>query len=81
LRIVEVKGAAEAEDRARKLIKERDPKARRILFKIVEKMDDSWLIEGEVWFKRLRLFTVKKTFRLQISSETGKTTSYQEEPF
>jgi hypothetical protein len=49
------------------------------LFQRVEKRDNSWLIEGEVWFKRLRLFTVKKTFRLKISSKIGKTTSYQQE--
>jgi hypothetical protein len=76
--MVEVKGAAEAEVKAIKLIKEKHPKLRRILFKRVEKKDNSWLIEGEVWFKWLHLFTVKKTFRLQISSETGEATSYQE---
>ena len=48
--------------------------------KRVEKKDNSWPIEEEVWFKRLRLFTVKKTFRLKISSKTGKIASYQEEP-
>ena len=79
LGMVEVRGAADAEDRARKLILERHPKARRILFKRVEKKDNSWLMEGEFWFKRLRLFTFKKTFRLKISSKTGKITSYQEE--
>ena len=75
---MEVKGVADAEDRARKLIGERYPKVRRILFKRVDKKDDSRLIEGEVWFQRLRLFTVKRTFRLQIDSETGDVTSYQE---
>jgi hypothetical protein len=75
---VEVRSAADAEDRAKKLIREKHPKLRRILFKRVEKNDNSWLMEGEVWFKRLRLFTVKKTFRLKISSKTGKTASYQE---
>jgi hypothetical protein len=79
--MVEVKGAADAEVRARKLIGESHPKVRRILFKRVEKKDNSWLIEGEVWFKWLRLFTVKKTFKLQISSETGEATSYQETLF
>jgi len=68
----------DAEDRAREYIRERYPKVRRILFKRVDKKDSSWLIEGEVWFKRLRLFTVKRTFRLRISSETGDITSYQE---
>ena len=79
--VVEVRGAADAEDRAKKLILERHPKARRILFKRVEKKDNSWLIEGEVWFKWLRPFTVKKIFKLQISSETGEVASYQEALF
>jgi len=69
--MVETRNVVDAEDRARKLILERHPKAWRILFKKVDKKDNSWLIEGEVWFKWLRLFTFKKTFRLQISSEKG----------
>jgi hypothetical protein len=68
----------DAETRAREYIRERHPKMRRILVRRVEKEDDAWLIEGEVWFKRLRLFTVKRTFKLRISSETGDITSYQE---
>jgi hypothetical protein len=79
--MVEVKGAAEAEVRARRLITESHPKVRRILFKRVDKKDNSWLIEGEVWYRLLHIFTVKKTFRLQISSETGEATSYQETLF
>jgi hypothetical protein len=78
---VEVKDATDAEDRAKKLIREKRPKLRQILFKRVEKKDNSWLIEGEIWFKRLYLFTVKKFFKLQISSETGEATSYQETHF
>jgi hypothetical protein len=79
--MMEVKGLADAEVRARRLIMESHPNVRRILFKRVDKKDNSWLIEGEVWFKWLRLFTVKKTFKLQISSETGEVTSYQEALF
>ena len=80
MRIVKVKGAAEAEDRVKKVIREKHPKLKRVLFKRVEKNDNSWLMEGEFWFKRLRLFTFKKTFRLKINSKTGKVTSYQETP-
>lgn len=70
--------AMDAENRAREFIRERHPKMRRILVRRVDKKDDSWLIEGEVWFKRLRLFTVKRTFKLRIGSKTGEVTSYQE---
>jgi len=78
LRMVEVEGPADAEDRAREFIRERHPKVRRILFERVDRKGDAWLIDGEVWFKRLRLFTIKRTFRLRIGSETGEVTSYQE---
>jgi len=76
--MVEVEGRANAEDRAREYIRERHPKVRRILLRRVEKEDGAWLIEGEVWFKRLRFFTIRRSFRLQIGSETGEVTSYQE---
>jgi hypothetical protein len=44
--VVKVRGVADAEDRSRKLILERHPKARRILFKRVEKNGNSWLMKG-----------------------------------
>jgi hypothetical protein len=76
---VEVKGAADAEERTRRFILERHPKATRILFRRVDNMGYSWLVEGEVWFKRLHLFTVKRIFKVQISLETGEAASFQEE--
>jgi hypothetical protein len=81
VRIVEVKGATDAEVMARRLIVERHSGVRRILFKRVDKMDGSWLVEGEVWYRLLGIFTVKKFFKLQISSTNGKATSYQETLF
>jgi len=78
LGVVEVRGAADAEDRAKKVIREKHPKLKRILFKRVEKNDNSWLIEGEVWYRLLGFFTVEKSFRLRINSETGEVTSYRE---
>ena len=79
--MVEVKGAADAEVRARRLIVERHSGVRRILFKRVDKMDGSWLLEGEFWYKLLGIFTVKKFFKIQISSKNGKATSYRETLF
>jgi hypothetical protein len=76
--MVEVKDPTDAEARAREHIRERHPKVRRILFKRVDRKGNAWLIEGDVWFQRLHLFTAKKSFRLQIDSETGEVTSYQE---
>lgn len=68
----------DAETRAREFIRERHPKMKQILIRRVDKKDDSRLIEGEVWFKRLRFFTVKRAFKLRIDSKTGEVTSYQE---
>jgi len=60
--MVQVKGAADAEVRARRLIVERHSGVRRILFKRVDKMDGSWLVEGsfgiDCWaFSLLRSFS------------------------
>ena len=62
----------DAEVRVREFIRERHPKVRRFLFKRVDRKGDAWLIEGDVWFQRLRLFTVKRNFRLRIGSETER---------
>jgi len=64
----------------KKVIREKHPKLKRVLFKGVEKNDNSWPIEGEVRYRLLGFFTGKKSFKLQINSETGEATSYQEEP-
>jgi hypothetical protein len=37
-----------------------------------------WLMNGEVWFKWAYFFTAKRSFRLQMISETGEITFYEE---
>ena len=76
---LKVKGAAGAGEKARRLILKRHPDATRILFRRIDNMGHSWLVEGEVWFKRLRLFTVKRNFKIEIGVEKGEVSSYHEE--
>ena len=70
--------AEEAETKAMEFVKRRHPRVRRILIRTVEREAGVWLVEGEVWFKRARLLTAKRSFRLQVSRETGQVKSYEE---
>lgn len=74
----EIKGPMEAEVRAREFIRDRHPRVRQILFRRAHRKGDVWLVDGEVWFKRAYFFTARRSFRLQMSSKTGKLTSYEE---
>lgn len=74
----EIEGPAEAEARAKEFIRGRHRGVRQILFRRTHREGDVWKVEGEVWFKRMYFFTAKRTFRLQMKSETGEVTSYEE---
>lgn len=76
--MVEIRGPAEAEDRAKKFIDDRHYKVRQVLFRTVQKEGEVWLLEGEVWFRWAHFFTVKRFFRLKMKPETGDVTSYEE---
>lgn len=73
----EIKEPSRVEDRARGYIQKKHLKVKHILFRKVQKEGDIWLIEGEVSFKRL-FFTAKRSFRLEVRSETGEVASYEE---
>ncbi|MGC8940131.1 MAG: hypothetical protein ACP5IM_06800 [Candidatus Bathyarchaeia archaeon] len=77
---LKVKGALDAEERAKRLVLEKHSKATHIQIKRMDKMDNSWLIEGEFRFKRLHLFTAKKLFKAEIDAENGEAKSYIEWP-
>lgn len=70
--------AMDAENRARQFIRHRRPRANGVRFRRTWREGDVWMVEGEFWFKRLRLFTAKRSFRLQVSAETGEVASYEE---
>lgn len=71
-------GFCEAEAKAREFIKKRHSRVRRIFFRTMYKEEDSWMLNGEVQFKRAYLFVTQRSFRLQVKSETGEVTSYEE---
>jgi hypothetical protein len=71
-----IKGAAEAEEKAKEILKEKHPV--RIMISKVDRTNNSWLIEGEICYKRLKLFTIKRMFKLEINAENGKPLTYQE---
>ena len=73
-----VKGAAEAEEKAKEILKERHPNVFRIIINKVDRTNGSWLIQGEIYYKRLKLFTIKRKFKLEINAENGKLITYQE---
>ena len=77
---LKVKGALDADERAKRLILEKHPKATHIQIKRTDKMDSSWLIEGEFRFKRLHLFATKRFFKAEIDVENGEAKSYTEWP-
>ena len=66
--------AKEAETKAIEFVRRRHPRVRRILIRRMERGENVWLVEGEVWFKWAYLFPAKKLFKLRISSETGEVT-------
>jgi hypothetical protein len=66
------------ENKARAFIEKKHSGTQQIFFKSVQKNGSMWLIEGEVRFKRRFFFTVKRSFRLQMRSETGEVESYKE---
>jgi len=78
LKMEEIKGPSEAEARAREFIEERHFRVRQVLFRSVQREEDVWLLEGEVWFKWAYFLTAKRSFRLQMKPETGEVTSYEE---
>jgi hypothetical protein len=76
--MVTIKGALEAEGRAREFIEERHFRVKGVFFRTVQKKGDMWLLEGEVRFKRRFFFAAKRSFRLQMKLETGEVIFYEE---
>jgi hypothetical protein len=60
-----IKGAAEAEEKAEEILKERHPNVFRIIINKVDRTNNSWLIQGEIYYKRLKLFTIKESLNLK----------------
>jgi len=72
--------SAEAEARARDFIKQKHSKVERIFFKTMYREENSWVLQGEVRFKRAFFFTVNRSFEFRINIDTGEVVFYGENP-
>ena len=70
--------AMNAENRAREFIGNRHPRVKIVRFTRTWREGDVWLVGGELWFRRARFFTARRSFRLRISGETREVTPYEE---
>jgi len=70
----------EAEARARESIKQRQSRMERIFFRTMYREENSWILRGEVQFRRAFFFAVKRSFELRINMDTGEVVFYEENP-
>jgi len=70
--------AKEAETIAKGFIKQRHPRVERIFFRTMHREGDAWVLHGEVEFKQVYFFAAVRSFKLQVSTNTGEVTSYEE---
>ena len=68
----------EAEARAREFIKRKRSRVRQIFFRTMYKEGDTWVLHGEVEFKRAYFFATVSSFKVQVNMNTGEVISYEE---
>ncbi|MBE0511806.1 hypothetical protein IBX38_02010 [Candidatus Bathyarchaeota archaeon] len=69
---------SQAEAGAREFIKQKHSRVERIFLRTVYRERNTWVLHGEVQFKRAYFFGAERSFRLQINPETGEVASYEE---
>lgn len=69
-----------AEAIARQFIRHKHHKVERIFFKTMYPEENSWVLHGEVQFKRALFFTISRSFELRIDMDTGEVTLFKESP-
>jgi len=67
-----------AETAAREFVKQRHSRVERIFFRKMYREADAWVLHGEVEFKRVYFFAAVRSFKLQVNTNTGEVTSYEE---
>ena len=72
----EVTNPREIETKAREFIKKRHFRVKQIFFKTIKRGGNAWFLEGDVSFGFI--FTAARTFKLNINSENGEVTPYEE---
>jgi hypothetical protein len=70
--------SGEAESRARQFIKQRHSRVERIFFRTMNREGDAWVLHGEVKFKRAYFFAAVRSLKVQVNTNTGEVTSYEE---
>ena len=70
--------SGEAEARAKQFIKQRHSRVERIFFRTMYREGDTWVLHGEVKFKRAYFFAALRSFKVQINTNTGEATFYEE---
>jgi len=66
------------EAKAKEFIKQRHSRVEWVLFRTVYKEKGNWVLQGELQFKRAYFFAFSKSFKLQINTDTGEVTFYEE---
>ena len=72
------KERTQAETKAREFIKQKHSRLERIFLRTVYREGNTWVLHGEVKFKRAYFFAVERSFRIQINPETETIKSYEE---
>ncbi|MFB3889971.1 MAG: hypothetical protein ACE14S_10805 [Candidatus Bathyarchaeia archaeon] len=70
--------STEAETKTRNFIKHKHTRAERIFFAKMYRENDSWILQGEVKFRRAYFFTTLRAFEAQVNTSTGEVTAYEE---
>jgi hypothetical protein len=70
--------SGEAEARARQFIKQRHSRVERIFFRTMHREGDAWVLQGEMKFKRAYFFVTVRSLKVQVNTNTGEVTSYEE---
>ena len=70
--------SGEAEAKARQFIKQRHSRVERIFFRTMHREGDTWVLHGEVEFKRTYFFVTLRSFKVQVNANTGEVTLYEE---
>ncbi len=68
----------EADAKAREYVVTRHPNAMRIFFNKTFVEEDSWIVHGEFWIRRIHFFVARRYFRLRIKAKTSEVMSYEE---
>ena len=70
--------SGEVEARAKQFIKQRHSRVERIFFRTMYREENTWILHGEVSFKRAYFFPATRSFKLNVNTDTGEIVSYEE---